>query len=283
MIIARCRLVVILLLVLFPFKLWAWGALGHQVVAEIAYDNLSPQAKERVDQLVTQFALKVPSVTSFQQLALYPDQLRKAGNNAYNRWHYVNQVYAVGVKAQPVVESQDAVWAISYTLSELRNNKATAFEQAFALSFLTHIVADIHQPLHCVSRYTKQYPNGDRGGLLFPIKARYADNLHQYWDQGLYFNQRYYRHYPLTTQQINHLALQLTKKYPAANFPQLHQATQTEDWLNECYTIAVRNVYRIKPNSKPSRSYQRQGQQIVEQQLSLAGYRLAQLLNQVYA
>jgi len=47
---------------------------------------------------------------------------------------------------------------------------------------LIHLVGDIHQPLHAVSRYTKAHPGGDAGGNLFYIKYNNIHNLHALWD-----------------------------------------------------------------------------------------------------
>ena len=40
---------------------------------------------------------------------------------------------------------------------------------SFNLRLFIHYVGDIHQPLHATSRYTSQYPEGDRGGNSFAL------------------------------------------------------------------------------------------------------------------
>jgi hypothetical protein len=51
---------------------------------------------------------------------------------------------------------------------------------------MIHYFGDIHQPLHSVSRYTADYPNGDAGGNLFRIPnsgvTGSINNLHSVWD-----------------------------------------------------------------------------------------------------
>lgn len=52
---------------------------------------------------------------------------------------------------------------------------------------MIHYFGDVHQPLHSVSRYTADYPDGDMGGNLFTIDpigpvGDTADNLHALWD-----------------------------------------------------------------------------------------------------
>jgi hypothetical protein len=60
--------------------------------------------------------------------------------------------------------------------------------KSIALRLLLHYYGDIHQPLHCASRYTlDQFPDGDRGGNEFKLKNHYkASNLHALWDSVIY-------------------------------------------------------------------------------------------------
>ena len=37
-------------------------------------------------------------------------------------------------------------------------------EKAIYLTWLMHLVGDIHQPLHCTAVFREQFPNGDKGG-----------------------------------------------------------------------------------------------------------------------
>jgi hypothetical protein len=58
---------------------------------------------------------------------------------------------------------------------------------SYALRLLIHLVGDMHQPLHCMSRIDDQYPQGDKGGNAFKLPNHYsADNLHSVWDSVIY-------------------------------------------------------------------------------------------------
>jgi hypothetical protein len=60
------------------------------------------------------------------------------------------------------------------------NNPA---ERAIALSWLLHLIGDIHQPLHTGALFTPNlFPEGDRGGNLTRVDG---SNLHAIWDQAL--------------------------------------------------------------------------------------------------
>jgi hypothetical protein len=58
--------------------------------------------------------------------------------------------------------------------------------KSYDLAWVLHLVGDIHQPLHAVSRFTHQLPQGDLGGN----RVRLCDpacrqELHFVWDQAL--------------------------------------------------------------------------------------------------
>ena len=45
--------------------------------------------------------------------------------------------------------------------------------RSLALRLLMHYVGDVHQPLHCLSRYLATDKNGDAGGNGFQLKYKY--------------------------------------------------------------------------------------------------------------
>ena len=61
----------------------------------------------------------------------------------------------------------------------------TDLSESFNFRLLIHYFGDIHQPLHSVSRYTDEFPNGDQGGNLFmlqPYGEQGINELHALWD-----------------------------------------------------------------------------------------------------
>jgi len=49
----------------------------------------------------------------------------------------------------------------------LAGPKASQEIRAVYLSYLIHLIGDMHQPLHCCSLVTEVYPSGDKGGNLY--------------------------------------------------------------------------------------------------------------------
>ena len=64
-------------------------------------------------------------------------------------------------------------------------NENDAERKAIALSWLFHLVGDVHQPLHTAQLFTVEYPNGHRGGNEICVRvtqARQPMDLHRFWD-----------------------------------------------------------------------------------------------------
>jgi hypothetical protein len=56
--------------------------------------------------------------------------------------------------------------------------------RAIALTWLFHLVGDIHRPLHTAQLFTVEYPKGDRGGNEICVRVTQAGqpmDLHRFW------------------------------------------------------------------------------------------------------
>jgi hypothetical protein len=123
---------------------------------------------------------------SLADAGLWADQIRGYPEWDFAKpWHYMNVPDAEPLRALGSADNPDVLWAIVEMQQRLRDPKGDAGEQAEALKFLIHLVADIHQPLH-VGR------KADRGGNR--IKVRFQSgrdgkerksNLHRYWDSDV--------------------------------------------------------------------------------------------------
>jgi len=74
----------------------------------------------------------------------------------------------------------------SWTQEEV-DNIDCQYEKSTALRFLTHIIGDVHQPLHSAALFNDQFPNGDEGGNLFKIvypADKNINGLHKFFDSG---------------------------------------------------------------------------------------------------
>lgn len=202
-------------LLLFGLVLWAplaqaWGASGHRLIALGAWQLLFQPTRERLTDLLRahprfqeDFLGRLPpglsgagerSAWLFTQAAVWPDLARKLP--AYDRpqWHYVNIPVRIGSAArgpaeQCQIERASPVGthlpqALTRQLSRLNDASVPAAERAVALSWVLHLVADAHQPLHSVAMFdAHRYRRGDRGGNELRVVSR--GNLHRVWDSLL--------------------------------------------------------------------------------------------------
>jgi hypothetical protein len=266
---------------------FAWGDLGHQVTALIAYRHLNPAARATLDALL---ASDTDPLTppDFASRASWADRYRSTHRETA-AWHYVDieidqpdisaacyrypalsagQTASVGPAEDCVVDK------IEEFAAELQAPATSPAERLLALKFLLHFVGDLHQPLHASDHH-------DRGGncvTLSPSPDGEVNNLHAYWDVTV----------------INALgtnAEQIAAALDAAITPdevtRWNQGT-VRAWAMEVFQLSVKDAYSLKalptcsaPGSIAlTAAYQAQARIDAAEQIKKAGIRMAGLLNQ---
>ena len=265
--------------ILFSFSCYSWNNIAHMVVANIAYERLQPKTRLKVDKMVSDLATEYPNITQFTQIAPWPDALRAQRLNAFNHWHYIDYAFSTdGTPLKNLVDSDNIIWVINQIEPLIKNTNANPFEHGRFLAFLVHVVGDIHQPLHTVSRISVEYPDGDRGGNLYRVRYPSGSgqlvNLHKLWDEG--FNL-----FTGSQSQSNVLAIShmITEQYPEEEFGSQVNDLNPENWASEGMKLSANFVYSTPENQRPNDEYVNKAKTIVEQRVALAGYRLANLLN----
>lgn len=256
---------------------YAWTALAHMVVADIAYERLQPKARIKIDKMVQDLSKEYPTVTLFNQMAPWPDTLRTQKIEAFTHWHYIDYAFSDdGTPIKNLIDTDNAVWAINQTQTVVKNSNANQFERARFLAFLVHIVGDLHQPLHTTTRISAANPDGDRGGNLFKVRAITGDlvTLHKFWDDGA----NSFTAEPSTANSAA-LAHTITSQYPEEYFGVKTKEINPDIWVKEGFNLATSFVYTTPENQMPNNAYVSKTKEISQQRVALAGYRLANLLN----
>ena len=168
----------------FPLSSFAWYALGHMVVAEIAYQHLTPTARVEVDKLTVFFNKEYSVSHTLVDMSYWPDELRKQKIDMFSHWHYIDLSFSDdNTPVINVADRDNAVWTLEKMTAVIRNKQANPYERARFLAFYTHIVGDLHQPLHAAARISAEHPKGDQGGNLFFVKMNgERKTLHAVWD-----------------------------------------------------------------------------------------------------
>ena len=104
-------------------------------------------------------------------------------------WHFIDQGFSpdgTPVLATPAPNAQDRIALFAQTLA---STTATDALKSYDLSWLIHLVGDIHQPLHATTRFTADATSGDEGGNLVEVScassAKCPSELHAVWDDIL--------------------------------------------------------------------------------------------------
>lgn len=286
---------------------WAWGPAGHRIVAMIAEARLTPAVRARVSQLLLNGQYTMADVSSC------PDALRAAERGNFRTdeqycvtiagavpadsgpWHYID----IPLPA-PATHSLEAycpnhacvVDKIKSFADALRGSSDET-ERRAALMYLIHFVGDIHQPLHCVERKCDQGGNQEHVNFYVKNHELVDRRLHGVWDSDLVDKAMADAH--ITEDRLYASALlERLKENDAAKWAQ----TPIEEVAWEGWTIAERHVYRGIPEQNfcgltgppgqvkltdLSSDYEKEGVNIVREQLLKAGVRLAALLETALA
>lgn len=273
---------------------FSWFDVGHEVVGEIAWLNLDEGTRLKVNSLLKELTPIYEGASSLAAVGKLPDHMR-TGFKIFDAWHYIDLPF-VSIAAQPeAAKSPNIVWALCEcvrSLSAKDTNKKSdnpfafspkPFERAFMLPFLVHLVGDIHQPLHAISRYSPMLPSGDSGGNFFPIRVGdKVTNLHFYWDSGLgVFSDVGEKYVALTGKdpKTEALAQSVMKEFPRKHFGNQIEQTVFRAWANDSHELAKTVVYDLIEGLQPSDSYVKKGQKLSKERVALAGYRLAFVLS----
>lgn len=281
------KYIFVVLISVQTFNSYAWNALGHMVVANIAYERLQPSVRIKIDKMVVDLAKEYPEINEFNQIAPWPDSIRSQKIETFTHWHYINLAFSEdGTPLKNISDADNVVWAVKQIEPIISNSKANPYERARFLAFLVHIVGDIHQPLHTVGRISATNPEGDHGGNLYfvkyplknPLKNPQSMTLHKLWDQGidLFSNDT-------SSSNIASLSNLITSLYPEKYFGSKVDDLTPENWADEGLAISQAFVYSTPEEQVPNENYSAKGKEVIEERIALSAYRLANLLNDLLA
>lgn len=273
--------------------LFGWHDAGHMIVPLIAKDHLYPETRKKVDELLAVLAPAFPDTADFVRASVWGDLLRNGGLNAMSAWHFSELPYDPDhvltdsdIAFYKGKREGEIVMALNECKKTLGDRNAGTWEKAFALRWIIHLIADIHEPLHCCTLFNLYFPKGDRGGNLYAVRDSLGHNLHMMWDAGCgalpVISYLEYSDAPnhLRSEALRGLAQEWQKQHPRNKFAQLGQKN-FEAWAEESHYLAIHHAYKDMPmGGTPSTAYLNQARDVVMRQLVLAGYRLADILNE---
>jgi hypothetical protein len=283
----------------------AWNRAGHMVSGAIAYEALnrqSPRTLVKVLELLRahpsyerSWKARLEAVEQgerdvylFMNAARWADEVRGNVEFDHPAWHYVNFSFSPdGVVKAAAEGEEDILKAFAKKITNARSGPTQA-ERAIALAWLFHLVGDVHQPLHACELVSSVYPQGDRGGNSFFVRARPGGapiSLHLFWDDLILGSERFG---DVRNRQIELMARAGLAKEKLGELSE----KRFEQWARaESYPMAVEVVYQkgklagsAVRNDAPvlPEGYAKQAQAVAERRIVLAGYRLAEVMGAVF-
>jgi len=295
---------------------FAWDDVGHKLTAYIAWQQMTPDVRERViklllaapeDAQLSTFYLPYGSRTDegkkrdfFMIAATWPDIIRdrlfdtRFKKYHHSNWHYSDTFWTVKNGKVELLEMPGdgggmAMEKIAEFIKLEQSPDATDADKAVAVAWLEHLIGDIHQPLHAESRVTDLEPKGDQGGNLFLFTPKDTprekqDNLHWFWDNIVV------RSVPNTNdssdaEYLIPIAKDMMNKYPLAKMQPRLAIDDPAQWKKESFELASTKAYPddLKRFEAPSAAYKKMAFEIAQERIALAGYRMGALFNKLFA
>lgn len=255
-----CRIALAVLVAFSASPALAWNALGHRVVAEIAWQQLTPERRQQIvdtlkhhPRFAEDFLAKMPRDVAngeqelqnrwiFWQAAVWPDVAR---GGPYDRptWHYINRPTFLDGKEVPCgaqlstdfpgdtpVDQMNCIQAVKQAIATVRDPNVGPDAKAVAYCWLFHLAGDMHQPMHSTALFCEYFPDGCRGGNS--IRLSRGRNLHSLWD-GLLGRDDKPSNVLRETEQLHH----------RRELWEVATTAGPEDWIGESHELANSFAY----------------------------------------
>jgi hypothetical protein len=310
--------------------LHAWDHPGHMTTAAIAFSEIESERPDLIEKIGL-LMLKHPDPAPFWvatvnakgkerarrmfiEAARWPDDAKFTGHDRPT-WHSARWAIIAEdapPEARVLVEARggkptgNALEALVLKSGMLSNAESKPEERALALSWMMHVVGDIHQPFHVSDLFSKDFPTGNAAATLAYVWDPLRDSampLHLLWDSNSRRSTK--------LEDVDRDARELMEKYPRASLPELRAfegPADFEKWARESHQVAIDWGYDIEaipdPNldADPDRvignmvkyilegispveeapavpdEYWKKVQEVAARRLALAGYRIADVI-----
>jgi hypothetical protein len=273
---------------------WAWGNQGHEIVAIIAADYLTPAAQSHVAEILGAADTPDAIAHAMAEASILPDTEFRDEYRATAPWHFIDICLQDTPADLPArCPGGACVTAkIDDYVDRLRAGRYDNWGPSGDLAFVIHLVGDVHQPLHATT-------DADEGGNCIEVtKPARARNLHALWDNTLVY--RLEDH--LDARGAAATAHDLEHTYAAEQAADVWHPSSANDIAWESHQIARTEIYgalHLPVEQCPSAvhgcfnaprvtldlddSYLDHASVIAGHQLAKAGFRLASLLNGIWS
>jgi hypothetical protein len=171
-------------------SVFAWDHPGQMTTAAVAFAEIEQARPDLIDKIGV-LMMKHPDPAPFWvaageakgkertrrmfiEGARWPDDARWTIQDR-PAWHSARWAILTDdapPEAQAIVEARggrptgQALESLALNAAVLANPESKPDERALALSWLIHVLGDIHQPFHVSDLFSKQFPSGNLGGVV---------------------------------------------------------------------------------------------------------------------
>lgn len=288
---------------LLPLAAFAWNAAGHRLVARIAWDHLTPEARTETIQLLRQHPdherwLKRSGDDdadrkAFIEASTWPDEIRKDARfytagideptplqpgfpdmDRRRGWHAESRPLDGPWPQAPV--SGQLGKQLAALPAVLGSRDKPTVDRAYALPWIIHMAAEAHQPLHTSLRIDAEGNQDKLGQNLKVIDPHNPHKmyvtLHAFWDN-----------LPGPS-SLRGEALEKAAQALVGRHARPARTVSTEQWIRESWEIARDGAYPESGEAMPviTDAFYENSQKIADRRIAEAGYRLADLLNSLF-
>jgi hypothetical protein len=302
-------------LLIFPLHTLAWNIPGHMLNGAIAYQILQREnpftipivrsVLEKNPWYETRWKAqldKLPEAERDEMLfmiaARWADDIRTVDKSESRLpWHYVDFPFkpeGEPASIQAMEPPQENILTAIAVNERVVRSGSDARKRGIALSWLFHLIGDIHPPVHAVTLFSREYPKGDEGGTDACVRVaqgRAALSLHQLWDELLTSSNN--------IGTLKNIAIELQSRFSKSSLSEL-AVTAPEAWAKESFEIATKIAYQngaLRGTPKGQRrdcrevmnaavlpvGYVQIARKIADRRMALSGYRLATFLERMSA
>jgi hypothetical protein len=223
----------------FSSQALAWGADGRRAVAAIAIKLLPPDKAQAANNLLSNSDVG----RDFVDAASYADEVirERDHRHVFSPWHFVDWPADAATYSDSFCDPDCIVNELPKQIEAMRTSTDTE-AKALAMSWVIHLMGDLHQPMHVTDR-------GDRGGNDFKVtyngrtRCRESNStgaetkveLHSVWDSCLVFTLENGRTFDKLADDLRG-NLTTYKGHPAASGTMM-------DWMKETHQAGIDIAY----------------------------------------
>jgi hypothetical protein len=289
-------------------SLFAWGSRGHMLIAAITYSQFSEEQQNKAVEILKHhpyFETKWKDycgeesnpnfgIYLFMQSSKWADAIKWKGNQNHKmsiptahyityemRFSYDSTNQKTSLIEGPLVLNEpdipNVISQLKIEIEKVNDLSLSKEKRAMALSWVIHLIGDIHQPLHCASLFNETVPKGDKGGnKSYVLVDDEVKNLHGIWDYAFFLKRDF--------DFIINKAEEINKKF-SESLPNLEYDPKA--WSIESYNLAFEyaylqgalNISHTKEKAlPPPDDYIKNVEEIAGKQMVIAGYRMKEVI-----